>query len=155
MLIARQPRFHQLHCLDSFRSAIQQLQDGKQIGFDHATDTAAHKGHWPHCFDYLRQILLCQADDTIETSQLAYTGDWIISGYGAKRQCRNAKPLYDATACGERGCPGTRWYLSDGEYLEAKKREWREAHDVKRKEELTVDREPNWKKVLENGSGPL
>ncbi|KAK3208720.1 hypothetical protein GRF29_77g1740238 [Pseudopithomyces chartarum] len=73
--------FHQLHCLDSFRHAIQQLQDGHQIGFDHSTDTAAHKGHWPHCFDYLRQILLCQADDTVETSQLAYTGDWIISGF--------------------------------------------------------------------------
>lgn len=145
-------RFHQLHCLDAFRHAIQQLQSGVQIGFDHATDTAKHAGHWPHCFDYLRQILLCQADDTIETAQLAYTGDWIISGYGARRQCRNAQALYKATACGDRGCPGTRWWLDDEKFVEAKKKEWREAQEVKRKAGMDVEAEPDWGSVLEKAS---
>jgi hypothetical protein len=44
-------RFHQLHCLASFRKALQDLQDGKFIGKDENDDM-----HWPHCFDYLYQV---------------------------------------------------------------------------------------------------
>ncbi|TKA77155.1 hypothetical protein B0A49_03642 [Cryomyces minteri] len=88
--------FHQLHCLMGIRSAIQQLQAGKKIGYSEQTD-----------------IILCNADDTIETSHLDDGGQWTISGYGVKRQCRNNKRLYDLTACGEDGCPGKRYYYTD------------------------------------------
>ncbi|KAK5019103.1 hypothetical protein LTR39_000592 [Cryomyces antarcticus] len=50
--------FHQLHCLMGIRSAIQQLQAGKKIGYSEQTDVSEHRGHWPHCFDYLRQVKL-------------------------------------------------------------------------------------------------
>ncbi|XTI92923.1 hypothetical protein V2W45_1247634 [Cenococcum geophilum] len=42
--------FHQLHCLNRSRSVIQQLQASKRIGYS---------GHWPHWFDYLRSVILC------------------------------------------------------------------------------------------------
>lgn len=48
--------FHQFHCLASIRSTIQQLQDGKKIGHGPDDDKSEHLGHWPHCFDYLRQV---------------------------------------------------------------------------------------------------
>ncbi|TKA68959.1 hypothetical protein B0A49_11730 [Cryomyces minteri] len=76
--------------------AIQQLQAGKKIGYSEQTD-----------------IILCNADDTIETSHLDDGGQWTISGYGVKRQCRNNSRLYDLTACGEDGCPGKRYYYTD------------------------------------------
>ena len=51
-----------------------------------------------------------------------------------------------------RGCPRTRWYLGDGKFVEAKKREWREAQEVKRKAGMEVEAEPDWGRVLENAS---
>jgi hypothetical protein len=49
--------FHQLHCLTSFRTALQNSAEGRDIGEDWHDDP-----HWPHCFDYLRNasnISLC------------------------------------------------------------------------------------------------
>jgi hypothetical protein len=42
--------------------------------------------------------------------------------------------------------------LGDGEFVEAKKREWREAGEVKRRAGGEVGEEPDWKVVLEKGS---
>jgi hypothetical protein len=44
-------RFHQLHCLTSIRRAIQEAREGIDPGIDQNDN-----GHWPHCFDYLRQV---------------------------------------------------------------------------------------------------
>lgn len=106
--------FHQLHCLNGFRAAIQQLQEGKQIGYSAFTDVSEHKGHWPHCFDYLRQVLLCYADDSIELSRID-AGKWTLSGYDSPRQCRDHKRLYEMTACGEEGCEGKKYWHSEDE----------------------------------------
>jgi hypothetical protein len=49
--------FHQLHCLTSFRIALQNSTEGRDIGQDWHDDP-----HWPHCFNYLRNasnISLC------------------------------------------------------------------------------------------------
>jgi Mycotoxin biosynthesis protein UstYa len=102
--------FHQLHCLAGLRSAIQQLQDGKEIGYDIESDVSDHAGHWPHCLDYLRQVLLCYADGTVETSE-EVDGQWRISGYDVPRLCGDSRALYEVTACGEGGCEGGRYYV--------------------------------------------
>lgn len=52
--------FHQLHCLVQIRTFMQHAQEGKDIGWDMASnhrlaDENMH-GHWAHCFDYLRQV---------------------------------------------------------------------------------------------------
>ncbi|KAF2813024.1 uncharacterized protein BDZ99DRAFT_369165, partial [Mytilinidion resinicola] len=72
--------FHQLHCLAGFRHAIQQLQAGKKIGYSVFTDVSEHRGHWPHCFDYLKQSIECYADDSIEVSRID-AGGFTFDGY--------------------------------------------------------------------------
>lgn len=54
-------RFHQLHCLSSLRTALQRATRNESIGMDFHDDK-----HWPHCLHYLRQAILCYADDTVE-----------------------------------------------------------------------------------------
>lgn len=51
--------FHQLHCLKQIRTALQHSQEGRDIGFDMESNMKLPddvKGHWAHCFDYLRQV---------------------------------------------------------------------------------------------------
>jgi hypothetical protein len=43
--------FHQLHCLESFRTALQDAREGKDIGLD-----SNDNKHWPHCLDYMRKV---------------------------------------------------------------------------------------------------
>lgn len=47
--------------------------------------------HWKHCFDYLRQALMCALDKTLETLQNGPDGAKIASvdGWGTQHQCRN------------------------------------------------------------------
>ena len=84
-------RFHQLHCLASFRHTLQQASEGADIGTDW-TDNR----HWPHCLHYLRQSILCAADDTIELAAVINgTKSHFISGARDVRQCRNSNALYE------------------------------------------------------------
>ena len=47
-------------------------------------------GHSSHCFEYLRQSLLCNADATIEPAGERVRG---FLGWGFWRQCRNFEEL--------------------------------------------------------------
>jgi hypothetical protein len=59
--------------------------------------------HWPHCLDYMRKLVLCNADDTVELPQLTqyhqdgstYAG---IEGAKEMRQCRSIKQMCDVLA---------------------------------------------------------
>lgn len=42
--------------------------------------------HARHCFDYLRQALMCAADNTIEPGNSTVHG---VTGIGAVHQCRD------------------------------------------------------------------
>ncbi|KAI0394289.1 hypothetical protein F5Y17DRAFT_264383 [Xylariaceae sp. FL0594] len=81
--------FHQLHCLSSLRTAIQMASEGKD---------AIHDGHisrhWPHCLNYLRNTLLCNADGVIER-QITIDGKLSnhIDGTQDVRQCGDAERL--------------------------------------------------------------
>lgn len=48
--------FHQLHCLGAFHTSISGAE-----GADQLTDA-----HNKHCLDYMRQVILCDADVTLE-----------------------------------------------------------------------------------------
>jgi hypothetical protein len=100
--------FHQLECLAQIRMAVQKLQDKNITGVDAEMD-GLH-GYWAHCFDYLRQIILCNADDSIESSKIV-AGKWTSDGFGGVKECRDHKWLHEITSCGEGGCEGKPFYV--------------------------------------------
>ncbi|KAF2802826.1 uncharacterized protein BDZ99DRAFT_527257 [Mytilinidion resinicola] len=110
------------------------LQEGKQAGYSVFTDVSEHRGHWPHCFDYMKQVIECYADDSIETSFIDV--DWYtFDGYHTPgRQCRNKDWLYEVTECGQGGCPGKEFAHTEAEVerIEREQRieveRWKENH---------------------------
>ena len=63
---------------------------------------AAHRDalHLEHCFDYLRQAILCAGDTTIEWARESGDGqvDGQVDGWGVEHQCRSSKTIFDFTA---------------------------------------------------------
>lgn len=115
--------FHQLHCLEMLRGAVQgQKHNGQRHG-----DTKAKRGgleapehdlnasgpmsaedHLDHCLDYLAQGIMCSADDTLEPSfeGILETGDKVIivDGVGNNHQCRSVDSLHEVIL-GSQGKP--------------------------------------------------
>ncbi|KAE8449290.1 hypothetical protein EG329_008190 [Mollisiaceae sp. DMI_Dod_QoI] len=86
--------FHQLHCLAGLRMALQASVEGKNVGIDQNDDD-----HWPHCMDYLRQTLLCNADSMIERPPVINgTVQHFINGAEDPRKCGQSALLYDRFA---------------------------------------------------------
>ncbi|KAK5108180.1 hypothetical protein LTR62_008711 [Meristemomyces frigidus] len=77
--------FHQLHCLQMIRMAIQKLQNGTVESGDMHSQT-----HWVHCLDYLVQGIQCAADGTSEPVK-----GHLVDGYDVAHQCRDARPLWE------------------------------------------------------------
>ncbi|KAF3055634.1 hypothetical protein GL218_06938 [Daldinia childiae] len=71
--------FHQLHCLSYIVEHYQQGYAGVKL-----TEEVAH--HSSHCFDYLRQSIMCSADTNLE-GESEYGPGW-----GSKHECAD----YDA-----------------------------------------------------------
>ncbi|EMD64601.1 hypothetical protein GGP41_003114 [Bipolaris sorokiniana] len=96
--------FHQLHCLAMIRSVVQGLQEETNsarihVRHDHGhgdPETGISDKHWQHCFDYLRQTILCNADPTIEEPRINSAGKKVINGM-VERQCRDPNVLFAAS----------------------------------------------------------
>jgi hypothetical protein len=71
--------FHQLHCLSYLAEHFQQGYGGIEL-----SDEVAH--HSAHCFNYLRQGIVCAADTTLEGKTDAGPGE------GSEHECAD----YDA-----------------------------------------------------------
>lgn len=70
---------HQFHCLDVIR-----------VGFVVNRTGAAH--HIEHCLRYLRQIILCHADTTLEDAQSVMVEgklEYGANGVGMVHRCRD------------------------------------------------------------------
>ncbi|KAF2197593.1 hypothetical protein GQ43DRAFT_199641 [Delitschia confertaspora ATCC 74209] len=73
--------FHQLHCLGMIRASYYKRNSTTQpIGHlegDVPPEILdeVHNHHIAHCFDYLRQALMCSADTTIEWAKVQSTGE--------------------------------------------------------------------------------
>ncbi|MCJ1367573.1 hypothetical protein MMC16_006707 [Acarospora aff. strigata] len=80
--------FHQLHCVNMLRVGYYAAIDGtladKQHIHDHNRRPDPH--HVRHCFDYLRQALMCAADTNLEPVDFELGG---TTGWGVSRTCRN------------------------------------------------------------------
>ncbi|KAJ6276525.1 hypothetical protein J3E71DRAFT_245706 [Bipolaris maydis] len=66
--------YHQLHCVMTLRQAFLSLYQGREVYSDKAHETNLNETekmhmryqHANHCFDYLRQAIMCYADTTLE-----------------------------------------------------------------------------------------
>ena len=71
--------FHQLHCLNTLRVAA--IRNNTEFG------------HITHCLNYLRQAILCQADVTLEESEVDTRPDGMLdtgaTGVGVAHVCRD------------------------------------------------------------------
>lgn len=72
--------YHQLHCINGVRFAYVAARDGL---FKRPVDRNAAFQHVNHCFDVLRQSLLCKADTTLiptkshnQTNAIRHCRDW-------------------------------------------------------------------------------
>jgi len=101
--------FHQLHCIASFRNALQDAYYGHKVSFDQTENR-----HWPHCLDYMRQAIICAADDTIEREKVVNgTRTFKIDGMTDHRQCKDSTHIYELLR--EHGLPDAKGPLLDFE----------------------------------------
>ncbi|KAL9032285.1 MAG: hypothetical protein Q9214_008030, partial [Letrouitia sp. 1 TL-2023] len=82
--------FHQLHCLNELRIGFYSPDfrhgDDVNTADQHAHSTA----HMKHCFDYLRQALMCAADLTLEPLRSPREGSMPgVNGWGVGHICRD------------------------------------------------------------------
>ncbi|KAF2117367.1 hypothetical protein BDV96DRAFT_644791 [Lophiotrema nucula] len=84
--------FHQLHCLNLLRKwhfrLLEQVLDHPTAPFNSTPEL----WHTTHCFDYLRQSLMCSADATPEWQLGAKLG---TMGWGYRHECRDYEWLKD------------------------------------------------------------
>ncbi|KAI0098116.1 hypothetical protein F4776DRAFT_532112 [Hypoxylon sp. NC0597] len=87
--------FHQLHCLfliyTDFRRAL-----GGELA--HVDAHSLHDTHSLHCFDYLRESIICAADSALEPFRSPFDGGTQgngVDGFGSVHQCRDFKQLFD------------------------------------------------------------
>lgn len=98
--------FHQLHCLAAIKSKMSRLQDWykgendkEYLTFALGEDQVAGK-HIYHCFDYLRQALLCHGDTTLEKARVVEGPNGAsqtvrgVDGWGVTHQCRDYDSIY-------------------------------------------------------------
>ncbi|KAI0331099.1 hypothetical protein GY45DRAFT_662877 [Cubamyces sp. BRFM 1775] len=75
--------YHQMHCLNSFRKIFNGHRNASRAKHDEA--------HALHCLSYLRQMVLCGADITLEPASAAQNVDGrttqAVYGAGVTHQC--------------------------------------------------------------------
>ncbi|KZV92303.1 hypothetical protein EXIGLDRAFT_675317 [Exidia glandulosa HHB12029] len=77
--------FHQLHCLNNIRFAIAARVHNGTPPSSHVT----------HCLQYLRQMVLCRAETTLEPVDDTVVPETVRSS-GVGHTCRDWKTLYDS-----------------------------------------------------------
>ncbi|KIH89330.1 hypothetical protein SPBR_07610 [Sporothrix brasiliensis 5110] len=98
--------YHQLHCLAALKSKMVRLQawyanasDNEYLRFALGEDQVADR-HMDHCFDYLRQTLLCHGDTTLEGARRVRTATGHettvrgVDGWGVVHACRDRERIY-------------------------------------------------------------
>jgi len=83
--------FHQMHCLVRLRAVFAGDRDDS--------------GHVEHCFNYLRQAILCNSDITLEPGETQKTirpnGEihtHVVGGINTSHKCRDWKQVFDFMA---------------------------------------------------------
>lgn len=76
--------FHQLHCVEKLRRALADPDD-----------PIATIPHLQHCMNYLRQMVLCGADTTLEPASQDPATGLETTGVGVTHMCRDWDAVYD------------------------------------------------------------
>lgn len=88
---------HQLHCLylimNDFDRAIRYGPTGKE----NQVEDGHFQVHTNHCFDYLRQSILCTADMTLEGKVMGRDAGPGTDGWGHLHTCRNHREVIQWT----------------------------------------------------------
>ncbi|KAH8093972.1 hypothetical protein BXZ70DRAFT_1010294 [Cristinia sonorae] len=93
--------FHQLHCLRGAQNALVR-------GW--STMSPRAREHLHHCFNYIRQWILCDADVTLEPGDFTKR-NFTVERFGAEHTCVDWRPIYDLV--------NERWFAWD-----AYRKEW-------------------------------
>ncbi|KAI0975026.1 hypothetical protein F4678DRAFT_359939 [Xylaria arbuscula] len=89
--------FHKMHCLVAIREEFAALatddrRDEERRVVPRKIDLIENQDHLEHCFDFLRQDILCAADMTLEP----LTEDYMeTDGQGIEHQCKDWRILLD------------------------------------------------------------
>ncbi|KAK3075454.1 hypothetical protein LTR53_001239 [Teratosphaeriaceae sp. CCFEE 6253] len=90
--------FHQLHCVIHIRHHMWALEKAAKTHDDAAVQSMAKaNGHINHCFDFIRQALMCNADLTLEWPESAKDKDGTgrVDGNHIPHQCKNWGTIFD------------------------------------------------------------
>ncbi|KFX99147.1 hypothetical protein V490_01923 [Pseudogymnoascus sp. VKM F-3557] len=81
--------FHQIYCLVILKDAF-----GRDGG---KNEHVAAENNLAHCFDYLRQAIMCTGDTTLETALVDENGEVIpgFDGWGDTHECRSYEAIFD------------------------------------------------------------
>ncbi|KAH7360141.1 hypothetical protein BKA65DRAFT_473311 [Rhexocercosporidium sp. MPI-PUGE-AT-0058] len=80
--------FHQMHCLNLIRRSFA-VSISSPNTFPYLIGQLLP--HWDNCFEYLRQVLMCMADTTLEELERDDRGEAVahVDGWGTERVCRS------------------------------------------------------------------
>ncbi|KAK5679722.1 hypothetical protein LTS10_007670 [Elasticomyces elasticus] len=85
--------FHQLHCLANIRRHLFAMKTALDEADQHELSAHAlqpHDDHVYHCFDYIRQALMCAGDTTIEWPRTETDGSrFAVDGWGITHECKD------------------------------------------------------------------
>ncbi|OIW30903.1 hypothetical protein CONLIGDRAFT_679656 [Coniochaeta ligniaria NRRL 30616] len=93
--------YHQLHCLAAIKAKMSRLQawykgenDKEYLTFA-IGDQQVADNHIYHCFDYIRQAIMCNADTTLEKARVV-DGRIVrgVDGWGVAHECRDYDSIF-------------------------------------------------------------
>ncbi|KAB2573289.1 Oxidase ustYa [Lasiodiplodia theobromae] len=100
---------HQLHCLYYVMDAYDQVVRYGATGQENQVQHGHHSVHTNHCFDYLRQAILCNGDTTLE-GRTEHDNTKGTDGYGHTHVCRSYNELVQWAE--ERRLVDERWIIA-------------------------------------------
>lgn len=78
--------YHQLHCVNALRFSYTVARDGLITDPEILRSKIPHDNH---CFQFIRQSILCKADNSLVPMQTSSNVSLARMGFGNTRQCRN------------------------------------------------------------------
>ena len=78
--------YHQLHCVNSIRFSYTVARDGLVTDPEILRNKVSHDNH---CFQFIRQSILCKADDSLVPMQTNPNVSLAAMGFGNTHRCRN------------------------------------------------------------------
>jgi hypothetical protein len=88
--------FHAIHCLDTLRRTVEvqfDVASAKTMASAQSNPGENSFYYLQHCLIYLREMVMCDADPTLEHDVLYQNGMTIMGGDGMTHTCRDFKAL--------------------------------------------------------------